>query len=107
MFTNAPGVDELRQFMSDFGLIIPDLPSLRYQPKCTPNKREPDIFRTGYQPKWTSRSKLSLRGRVENQVKLIECVNTPLRVYEHSKVKSHTTTLYTLTMCHRIIYYDT
>ena len=67
-------------------------------------KRELDILQTGYQPKRTStersQSKLSLRGRVENQAQpSLGCEHT-LRESMSTQSSKVTTTLYTLTICH-------
>ena len=40
------------------------------------------------------------------KLNIVQRVNTPFKIYKHSKVKSHTT-LYTLIMSHKIIFYDT
>ena len=58
IFTKALGADKLRQFMSNLGITIPHLPSLRGSTNHTLSK--PNTIRSGHQP--TKSTKLELEG---------------------------------------------
>ena len=87
IFTETLGADKLRQFMSDLGLTIPDFPSLRGSTNRTLSETE--TSRSGHINRRNQRKVEHAGGVLRNKLHRVWYVNTPLRVYEHSMVKSN------------------